>query len=121
MKDRRLYRWLTVGMLGAFLFVLSACGPSATRTNCVQTKAGANYTVTVKNNSTDEDYTVRLQVSKSKLELSRSGDEKVLGPGESKDFNFTVKEGETRYAGVVWPAPGGDDTYKYKEKLGGKC
>lgn len=121
MATRRWYRLLALPMAAGVLLTLAGCGPDAELAGCEPTDNGAKYTISVGNDSTDKDYTVRLLVSEHKLTLDRDGENMTLSPGESKNFTVTVKKGEERYVGVLWPAPKGDDTYKYRAQLQGTC
>lgn len=123
MKTPGWKRLITIPVLGAVL-VLSGCifgGPSAELVSCEPTESGAEYTISVSNDDTNESRTVHLVVSEYDLTFKREGEKKTLEPGESGSFTVTIERGKERHVRVLWPAPQGDETYKYDEKLDGEC
>jgi hypothetical protein len=121
MRIRRWRRWLILPVAGVVLVFVAACGPTAKQTDCEQVGDNAKYTIKVTNESTDKTYKVRLLVSTIELSLDRDGENMTLEPGESKNYTVTIKKGEKKYVGVLWPGPKGDDTFKYREQLDSKC
>lgn len=113
---------LVLAPLGLLLF-LTACAPSAEMTCVQENEKTATYSITVTNDEEESSEVVRFHRNKSKLDFSRDGDERKLGPGESTTFSTTIKDdGEgTRHIGVFWPGPGGNDTWIVQKEVDHIC